>query len=121
MQDAVVPEVGVLMPDEKDKPNDGWSMPDPVFRTSEGRSVKSDIDDPESDIPTEAADRDFPTESSVPIGPQTVRPKPNRRIRHANKRKKSFWEQNAKGLIVLAIFLLGALIYLAWLYRGKIL
>jgi hypothetical protein len=117
MQDVIVPEVGVLyaMPDEKDNPNDGWSMPKPVFRTSEGRSVKAD--DPEVDIPTEAADRQLPTN----IGAQGIRPKTDRHIRHKNKRKKSFWEQNAKGLIVLAVFLLGALIYLAWLYRGKIL
>ena len=107
------------MPDEKDKLGDGWSMPEPVFRSSEGRSVKAD--DPEADIPTEAADRVFSTDASVSPGSQSIRPKTDRHIRHKNKRKKSFWEQNAKGLIVLAIFLLGALIYLAWLYRGKIL
>ncbi len=95
-------------------------MPEPVFRTSEGRSVKSDPSDPESDIPTEQADRDLNADT-LPGGSQTVRPKPNRRVRHLNKRKKSFWERNAAGLIVLGVFLLGALIYLAWLYRGKIL
>lgn len=106
------------MPDEKDKLQNAWSMPEPVFRTSEGRSVKAD--DPEADIPTEAADRVFSTDAPASPGSQSIRPKANRHIRHANERRKSFWEQNAKGLIVLAIFLLGALIYLAWLYRGKI-
>jgi len=107
------------MPDEKDRQN-GWSMPEPVFRTSEGRDVGSEHD-PQADIPTEQADRDLTTEASVNVGSQTVRPKPNRRVRHLNKRRKSFWERNAAGLIVLGIFLLGALIYLAWVYRGKIL
>jgi len=109
------------MPDEKEKTNDGWVMPEPVFRSSEGRDVKAEELDLQSDIPTEQADRDFPTEAAVNIGSQSVRPKPNRRIRHANKRKKSFWERNAAGLIVLAVLLIGALIYFAWLYRGKIL
>ena len=119
MRTAVVPEVKVFyaMPDEKDKTQDGWRMPEPVFRTSEGRSIGADAD-PESDIPTEQADRDLA--DTLP-GPQTVRPKPNRKVRHLNKRRKSFWERNAAGLIVIGVFLLGALIYLAWLYRGKIL
>jgi hypothetical protein len=122
MQDIVVPEVGVFyrMPDEKDKLEDGWSMPEPVFRSSEGRSVTSDIDI-EADIPTEQADRDFPTEASINTAGQSIRPKANRHVRHLNKRRKSFWERNAAGLIVLGVFLLGGLIYLAWLYRGKIL
>jgi len=108
------------MSDEKNKKDDGWTMPEPVFQTSEGRDVKADAD-LQSDIPTEPADRDFPTEASVNVGSQTIRPKANRHIRHKNKRKKSFWERNAAGLIVLAVLLVGALIYLAWLYRGKIL
>lgn len=106
------------MPDEKDKPQDGWKMPEPVFRSSEGRDVGADAD-PESDIPTEQADRDLA--DTLPGASQTVRSKANRRVRHMNKRRKSFWERNAAGLIVLGMFLLGALIYLAWIYRGKIL
>jgi hypothetical protein len=122
MHDVAVPEVWarLKMPDEKDKIEDGWSMPEPVFRSSEGRTVKADVD-VESDIPTEQANRDFSTESSISTGTQAIRPKANRHVRHLNKRKRSFWERNAAGLIVLAVFLLGALIYLAWLYRGKIL
>lgn len=95
-------------------------MPKPVFRSSEGRDVKADLD-PESDVPTEQADREFPTEVPIGHGSQTIRPKENRHIRHKNRRRKSFWEVNAKGLIVLGVLLMGLLVYLVWLYRGKIL
>ena len=107
------------MPDEKDKLEDSWTMPEPVFRSSEGRSVKSDVDT-ESDIPTEQANRDFPTEAGANVGSQSIRPTAGRNISNQNKGK-SFWERNATGLIVLAALLIGALIYLAWLYRDKIL
>jgi hypothetical protein len=107
------------MPDEKDKTRDGWAMPEPVFRSTEGRDVKAD---PEADIPTEAANREFPAaDAAVNPSAQTIRPKADRHIRHKNRRKKSFWEVNAKGLIVLGVLLLGLVIYLVWLYRGKIL
>jgi hypothetical protein len=105
------------MPDEKDKPNGGWSMPEPVFRSSEGRDVKTELDDPEADIPTEAADRDLNAET-LPTMSQSIRPITSHGLSHANKRKRSFWEQNATSLLVLAILLIGGLIYLAWLYEG---
>src|SRR5436853_7000833 len=100
MHDIVVPEVEALfvMPDEKDKSKGGWQMPDPVFRSTEGRDLKAESD-LQSEIPTEPADRDLTTEASLHIS-QNVRAKENRRIRHKNKRKKSFWERNAAGLIV---------------------
>lgn len=109
------------MPDEKDKIENGWSMPAPVFRTSEGRNVKADTADSESDIPTEQADRELTADASAATASQTVRSLSNRRNRHKNKRRKSFWERNARGLIVLSVFLIGLLIYIAWVYRGKIL
>ncbi|HTH50545.1 MAG TPA: hypothetical protein VL501_01345, partial [Pyrinomonadaceae bacterium] len=117
MRDTVtVPEVEAFfaMPDEKDNKQDSWSMPEPVFRTSEGRSIKTDDEPteiPESELPTEIANRDLDTEPVMNLS-QTVRPKENRRSRHQNKRKKSYWERNAAGLIVLAVLLIGLLIYL---------
>ena len=119
MQDAVVPEVGSFyrMPDEENTQENDWSMPDPVFRSSEGRDLKAERDFYE--MTTEIPNADLLKKSAQEMS-QTVRPKENRHIRHKNKRKKSFWETNARGLIVLGVFLLGALIYLAWLYRGKI-
>jgi len=77
------------MSDEKNKKDDGWAMPEPVFQSSEGRDVRAD-DDLQSDIPTEPADRDFTTEASINIGSQSIRPKANRHIRHKNKKKKAF-------------------------------
>ena len=109
------------MPEQPDKKDDGWSMPEPVYRSTEGRDVKPDLETTQSDIPTEPANRDLPTEASINIGSQSIRPKTDRHIRHKNKRKKGFLERNAAGLIVLAVLLIGALIYFAWLYRGKIL
>lgn len=107
------------MPDEKDN-NGGWSMPEPVFRSSEGRSVKSEAETPQSDIPTEQANRELETEPAIKLS-QTVRAQENRRSRHKNKRRRSYWERNAAGLIVLGVLVLGLLIYIAWLYRGKFL
>ncbi|HEV7700612.1 MAG TPA: hypothetical protein VGO43_10330 [Pyrinomonadaceae bacterium] len=108
------------MSDETKKKDGEWSMPEPVFRSTEGRDVKAESDTPESEIPTEPADRDFTTEQSVNAGAQGVRSKANRRIRHQNKRKKSFLERNGAGIIVLVILLVGAVIYGAyfWLWRG---
>jgi hypothetical protein len=122
MHDIVVPEVhgSKPMPEDKDKTEDTWSMPEPVFRTSEGRSLKDEPEAPQSDIPTEQANRDLETEPAIGLS-QTVRPKENRSLRHKNKRRKSYWERNAAGLIVLGVLLIGLLLYLAWLYRGKLL
>ena len=52
MHDIVVPEVEALsaMPDEKDKANGDWSMPEPVYQSSEGRSLRAEAETPESDI-----------------------------------------------------------------------
>ena len=101
------------MPDEKDKQENSWTMPTPVFRTSEGRSLGAGAD-LESDIPTEQANRDLPTE--------TFSASQNIRLRshghHKNRHHRSFWERNAKGLIVLGMAVLAAVIYLVWLYGG---
>jgi hypothetical protein len=108
----------LTMPDQKDKQAAGWAMPEPVFRSSEGRSMKADAD-AASELPTEPADRDLGTSDGT--GFQSVRPKPNRRVRHMNKRRKSFWERNAAGLIVLGVCLIGLLLYLAWIYGRRFL
>lgn len=104
------------MPDEKDKAENGWTMPTPVFRTSEGRSVGAEVD-LESDIPTEQANRDLTTEA-LSAGSHKTLAKPH--SRHRDRHHRSFWERNAKGLIVLGIVVLGAIVYFVWLYFGQI-
>jgi hypothetical protein len=108
------------MSEEKNKADGEWSMPEPVFRSTEGRDVSADGETPQSEIPTESADRDFTAEQSINAAAQSVRSKPNRRIRHQNKKKKGFFERNAAGIIVLVILLVGGAIYGAyfWIWRG---
>ena len=110
-------EARLTMPDEKDNLKADWSMPDPVYRSTQGRDLKAERY--ASELPTETADRDLETVNPT-AGSQIIRPKTNRQIRHKNKRRKSFWERNAAGLIVLGVLLLGALFYAAWFYRGKL-
>jgi len=103
------------MPDEKDNLKQDWSMPEPVYRSTEGRDLKAERY--ASELPTETADRDLES-SGVSLGSQTIRPSTQRQNRYGNEHKKSFWERNAAGLIVLAVLLLGALFYAVWFYLG---
>jgi hypothetical protein len=104
------------MPDEKNRSKEDWSMPDPVYRTTEGRDLKAEKY--ASELPTETADRDLdvPIESAPP---PPVRPRADQPIRRHGKKEKSVWDGHAAGMIVLGILVLGGVIYFLYFYLWK--
>ena len=105
------------MPDEKDNLKEDWSMPEPVYRSTEGRDLRAERY--ASELPTETADRDLQSPGEN-LGSQTIPPKIEPESRSRDEHKRSFWERNAGGLIVLAVLVLGALLYAVWFYGGQI-
>lgn len=105
------------MPDEKDNLKEDWSMPEPVYRSTEGRDLRAERY--ASELPTETADRDLQSPGGN-LGSQTIPPKIEQESRSWGEHKRSFWERNAAGLIVLAVLVLGALLYAVWFYGGQI-
>ena len=101
-----------------------WTLPEPVFRSSEGFTPRSALLGPQDDIPTEPGFSDDETEESIDLSAhpdeqaeddihQSVRPSSKTRIRHQKKRTgcaKTF------GLIAGAITISAAAIVVALIY-----
>lgn len=110
------------MSDDKEKgtPQENtWKMPDPVFRSSQGKGPKPVLTDQE-DVPTEPGFSEMQTEEdlAIPDGPQSVRPSTKVRVRTKKKGGCARTFLTIIGLIaVLAIALVSALIYFLFYYR----
>ena len=68
-------------PDQKNEKTTGWVMPEPVFRSSEGRAPgKTSFEDSQQDIPTEPGFRDADDDVVAPPSPRRTEetPKPSR-------------------------------------------
>ena len=91
-------------------------MPDPVYRTTEGRDLKAEKY--ASELPTETADRDLDVETGSQTLPP-VRPRADQPIRRHGNHKKSVWDGHAAGMIVLGILVVGGVIYFLYFYLWK--
>jgi hypothetical protein len=107
------------MTDEKQKPetDDGWVMPEPVFRSSSGFDPRKGPNDPQADIPTDVADKglDEADTDELPAvdEKQHVRPKTPAKRKGGCLSTAAFFV----GIISLSIaIILAALVYLLYYY-----
>jgi hypothetical protein len=102
---------------ERSNDNDGWVMPEPVFRSSKGYDPRKGMEDTESDIPAEKADSG-PVEADTDELPaadekQNVRPKPPAEKKSGCLSTAAFFI----GIISLSIaIILAALVYFLYYY-----
>ena len=117
---------------QKDQAADGeWTMPEPVFRSTEGYSPKTALHSVQDEIPTEPGFSDDETEEDIALpdssedeideekGGQAVRASTKTRIRHHKKKPgcaKTFGL--IAGAIALSIFaIIAAVIYFLVFYK----
>ncbi|QQS31647.1 MAG: hypothetical protein IPM50_08090 [Acidobacteriota bacterium] len=107
------------MTDEKQQPDNenGWVMPEPVFRSSKGYDPRKGIDGPEEDIPTDVADKDLDEADTgeLPTADekQHVRPKTRAKKKGGCLSTVAFFV----GIICLSLaIILGALLYFLYFY-----
>ncbi|MBV9216370.1 MAG: hypothetical protein JO053_09350 [Acidobacteria bacterium] len=117
------------MGDEKkpDQPQgDAWKMPEPIFRSSPGKTPKK-LDLSQEEVPTEPGFSEMETEEdvAVPSGvigsepSQGVRPSTKIRVRHKKKGGCAKLVLTLIGLVAAAvIIILGAMVYLLFYYRA---
>ena len=121
------------MSDEAKKEAAGgeWTMPEPVFRSTEGYTPKSAVHSAQDEIPTEPGFSDDETEEAIALpdapdetsdeekGGQAVRASTKTRIRHSKKRSgcaKTFGLMAAA--VALSIFaIMAAIIYFFMFYK----
>lgn len=115
------------MSDEAKKPGENggeWQMPEPVFRSSEGRTPRAMADD---DFPTDPGfDDEAPTETADKpddelLAGQGVRPSTKTRVRHQKKKKRGCLKSVALTVAVLAasvVLIILTVIYFVF-YRGS--
>ena len=102
-----------------DETGSEWKMPEPVFRSSEGRKP-GDVVVPQSELPTEPGFTDDKVNAEEAFPKQSVRAKTGERKARYTKKKRGC--AKTFGIIVGAIALLvlagvAALIYLLFYYR----
>lgn len=102
-------------------PADDWVMPEPVFRSSEGRKPGELPPDPQSEIPTEPGfSDDDGDDENEPSANQTVRARTgDRKTRHIKKKRgcaKTF-AMIVGTIAFVAVTLVAALIYFLFYYR----
>ena len=116
---------------KKEAANGEWTMPEPVFRSTEGYSPKTALHSVQDEIPTEPGFSDDETEEDIALpdssedeideekGGQSVRASTKTRIRHHKKKSgcaKTFGL--IAGAIALSIFaIIAAVIYFLVFYK----
>ncbi len=104
-------------PGQQDVAADDWAMPEPVFRSSEGRKPGELPHDPQGDIPTEPG---FIDQSEPPHGGPIVRPKTGERKPRYVKKQRGCLRTFTMLVAIIAISLLAivvTLVYFLLFYR----
>ncbi len=101
-------------PAKAKEPPDEWTMPEPVFRSTEGVSPKKDADDdilelgPEDEVPTEMMGYVEDDAASAEDFKQSVRVKEKSRRRHHKKKRTQ--SKLMRGLALTVGLLIGGII-----------
>lgn len=109
---------------DETKPNgengNGWKMPEPVFRSSEGRKPGELPPDPQGDIPTEPGFTEDDPEPQAPEARQSVRAKADDRTERHVKKKRGCartFVMIVGTVTILALSIIVGLIYFLFFYR----